>query len=72
MSARWRRRWVGAIGEVVASTGTDTVGLGYGEIGVFAGMTAARAALQGPFLVRDRRPDTCLALRGDIPTAVDG
>jgi predicted amidohydrolase len=60
------------MGQVVVSTGINTVGLVYGDIDVFQGMAAARAALQGPFLIRDRRPDTYLALRGDIPTAVDG
>jgi predicted amidohydrolase len=63
---------VDPFGEVVATTGTDTVGLVYADIDVFGGMAAARAALQGPFFVRDRRPDTYLALRGEILTAVDG
>jgi predicted amidohydrolase len=60
------------LGDVVVSTGTDTVGLVYAEIDVFGRMAAARAALQGPFLIRDRRPDTYLALRGERPIAVDG
>jgi predicted amidohydrolase len=60
------------LGDVVISSGTDMVGLVYGDIDVFGGMAAARAALLGPFLVRDRRPDTYLALRGERPTVVDG
>jgi hypothetical protein len=32
----------------------------------------ARAATQGPFLVRDRRPETYKVLSGELPVAIDG
>jgi predicted amidohydrolase len=63
---------INPVGEVVATTGTETVGLVTAEIDVFGGMADARAAMQGAFLVRDRRPDTCLVLGGELPVAVDG
>jgi predicted amidohydrolase len=63
---------INPVGEVVATTGTETVGLVTAEIDVFGGMADARAAMQGAFLVRDRRPDTYLVLGGELPVAVDG
>jgi predicted amidohydrolase len=63
---------INPVGEVVATTGTETVGLVTAEIDVFGGMADARAAMQGAFLVRDRRPDTYKVLGGELPVAVDG
>jgi predicted amidohydrolase len=63
---------INPVGEVVATTGTETVGLVTADIDVFGGMADARAAMQGAFLVRDRRPDTYLVLGGELPVAVDG
>jgi predicted amidohydrolase len=63
---------INPVGEVVATTGTETVGLVTAEIDVFGGMADARAAMQGAFLVRDRRPDTYQVLSGELPVAVDG
>jgi predicted amidohydrolase len=63
---------INPVGEVVATTGTETVGLVTAEIDVFGGMADARAAMQGAFLVRDRRPDTYQVLSGQLPVAVDG
>lgn len=59
-------------GRVVVTTGIESVGLAYADVDIFAGMAAARTALQGAFLVRDRRPDTYRALRGELPIEVDG
>ncbi len=60
------------VGEVVVSSGTETVGLVTADIDVFGGMADARAAMQGAFLIRDRRPDTYLVLSGEREVAVDG
>ncbi|MCW2598412.1 MAG: putative amidohydrolase [Frankiales bacterium] len=63
---------ISPVGEVVVTTGTETVGLVTAEIDVFGGMADARAAMGGAFLIRDRRPDTYLALSGEREIAVDG
>ncbi len=60
------------VGEVVVSSGTETVGLVTADIDVFGGMADARAAMQGAFLIRDRRPDTYLVLSGEREVAIDG
>ncbi len=60
------------LGDVVASSGNTRVGLTYATIDVQGGMADARAAVQGAFVVRDRHPETYRALRGELPTVIDG
>jgi predicted amidohydrolase len=58
-------------GRVVATSGTLRPGLAMIDIDIRAGIAEANA-VQGANLVRDRRPDTYLALNGEIPPAIDG
>jgi predicted amidohydrolase len=63
---------VDPFGDVIATTGTDTVGLVHATVDVQGRIRDARASTQGPHLIRDRRPETYKALRGEIPIAIDG
>jgi predicted amidohydrolase len=63
---------VDPLGRVVATTGTDRVGLVFADVDVAAGIRAACAVGQGAYLVRDRRPETYKALAGTLPIAIDG
>jgi predicted amidohydrolase len=63
---------VDPLGRVVATTGTDRVGLVFADVDVAAGIRAACALGQGAYLVRDRRPETYKALAGTLPIAIDG
>jgi predicted amidohydrolase len=63
---------VDPFGDVVVSTGTEIVGLVHATVDLQGTIGDARAATQGPFLVRDRRPETYKALSGAIPIAIDG
>lgn len=63
---------VDPFGEVIASTGTEVIGLVHATVDVQGRIGDARASTQGPFLIRDRRPETYRALRGEIATVIDG
>lgn len=63
---------VDPLGDIVATSGNERVGLTIATIDVQGGIAAARAATQGAFLIRDRRPETYRAMNGEIPTVVDG
>lgn len=63
---------VDPLGDVVATTGTEMTGLVHATVDVQGRIADARAATQGPFLIRDRRPETYRALRGELPTVIDG
>lgn len=63
---------VDPFGDVVASSGTEKVGLTFAEIDVRQGLASASAVNQGTFLIRDRRPETYKILAGLSPVAVDG
>jgi predicted amidohydrolase len=60
------------LGDVVATSGDSGVGLTLASIDVEGGIAEAYAAWEGPYLVRDGRPETYLALRGELPTVIDG
>jgi predicted amidohydrolase len=60
------------LGRVVATTGMSDSGLALATVDVQAGIAAALAHGQGARLVRDRRPETYLAMQGTLPTAIDG
>ena len=64
-------RIVDPLGQVLATTGS-TEGLAVATIDVREGIQQAAAALMGARIVRDRHPDAYRALRGEIPTAIDG
>jgi predicted amidohydrolase len=63
---------VDPLGRIVASSGTTASGLTIATVDIKAGIAAASAQTTGPRLVRDRRPETYKALRGEIPIAIDG
>jgi len=63
---------VDPLGEVVATTGTSDAGLAIATVDLVAGLAAARVANLGAFLIRDRRPETYRALRGELPIEIDG
>lgn len=63
---------VDPLGRVVASSGTTDSGVTLATIDVQAGIADAMARGQGPRLIRDRRDDTYVALRGEHPIAIDG
>jgi predicted amidohydrolase len=63
---------VDPFGDVIATTGTKTTGLVHATVDVQGRIGDARAFTQGPFLIRDRRPETYKALRGEIPITIDG
>jgi predicted amidohydrolase len=63
---------VDPFGDVIATTGTDMTGLVHATVDVQGRIGDARAATQGPFLIRDRRPETYKALRGELPIVIDG
>jgi predicted amidohydrolase len=59
-------------GDVVATTGTDKVGLVFADIDIKSGLAEASAINQGAFLIRDRRPETYKILTGQASAVVDG
>lgn len=63
---------VNPLGEVVVTSGHAGVGLTLATIDIEGGIADAYAAWEGPYLVRDGRPETYLALRGALPTVIDG
>jgi predicted amidohydrolase len=63
---------VDPFGDVVATTGTDGVGLAFADIDIRAGLAEASAINQGAFLIRDRRAETYKILTGQASVAVDG
>jgi predicted amidohydrolase len=58
-------------GRVVETTGMFTPGLAIADIDISGGIAEANA-MQGARLVRDRRPDTYLAMSGELAPVVDG
>lgn len=58
-------------GRVVKTTGMFTPGLAIADIDISGGIAEANA-MQGARLVRDRRPDTYLAMSGELAPVVDG
>jgi predicted amidohydrolase len=60
------------LGRVVATTGMSESGLALATVDVQAGIAAALAHGQGARLIRDRRPETYLAMQGALPAAIDG
>ncbi|MEN2740644.1 carbon-nitrogen hydrolase family protein [Microbacterium sp. X-17] len=60
------------LGRVIASTGFSDEGLVMAEIDVRGGIADAMAKSLGARALRDRRSDTYLAIRGEIPIAIDG
>jgi predicted amidohydrolase len=60
------------LGRVVATTGMSESGLALATVDIQAGIAAALAHGQGARLIRDRRPETYLAMQGTLPTAIDG
>lgn len=63
---------VDPFGDVVASSGTDKIGLVYADVDIRDGLADASAVNQGAFLIRDRRPETYKILAGLSPVTVDG
>ena len=62
---------VDPLGRIVASSGTAS-GLVMATVDIRAGIAEAAATLNGARLVRDRRPETYQAIRGEIPITIDG
>jgi predicted amidohydrolase len=58
-------------GRVVETTGMFTPGLAIADVDISGGIAEANA-MQGARLVRDRRPDTYLAMSGELTPVVDG
>jgi len=58
-------------GRVVATTGTFEPGLAIAEVDISGGIADVNA-MHGARLIRDRRPDTYLALSGQLSPAIDG
>jgi predicted amidohydrolase len=63
---------VDPLGAVIATTGTSAPGLAVATVDIEGGIAAAYAAWEGPYLIRDRRPESYGAIRGEVPTVVDG
>lgn len=63
---------VDPLGDVIASSGNTKIGLTTAAIDIEGGVARARAAVEGAFLMRDRRPETYRALTGEIPPVIDG
>jgi predicted amidohydrolase len=63
---------VDPLGDVVATSGTQKIGLVLATVDIDEGMKRARMASQGAFLIRDRRPETYRALSGAMPIQIDG
>ena len=57
---------------MLATSGGAGVGLTLAGIEVEQGIAAAYAAWEGPYVIRDRRPETYRALSGSLPPAIDG
>jgi predicted amidohydrolase len=65
-----RSNIVDPLGNVIASTAMHAPGLAFADIDVDAGLREAIAMNQGPFVVRDRRPETYRRLAGVEPVAI--
>lgn len=72
------RRYIGAsqiispLGEVLATSGVAGPGLTLAGVELEQGIAAAYAAWEGPYLIRDRRPETYRALSGALAPVIDG
>jgi predicted amidohydrolase len=58
-------------GRVVATTGVSNPGIAIADVDISGGIAEANS-MQGARLVRDRRPDTYLAMSGQLAPAIDG
>jgi predicted amidohydrolase len=63
---------VDPLGDVVATSGTDHVGLVMADIDIAGGLANAALVNQGSFLIRDRRPETYRIQNGSRPISVNG
>jgi predicted amidohydrolase len=63
---------ISPLGEVLATSGEYDAGLTFAEIEIEDGIAAAYAAWEGPYLIRDRRPDTYGVLGGALAPVIDG
>lgn len=63
---------VDPLGQVVATSGTTDSGITYADVDVQGGIADAMSRGQGARIVRDRRPETYRALRGELPAVIDG
>jgi predicted amidohydrolase len=63
---------VDPMGAIVATSGTDNVGLVLAEIDIRGSLANAATLTSGPFLIRDRRPETYRILSGQAAVLVDG
>jgi predicted amidohydrolase len=63
---------VSPLGEVLATSGAAGIGLTIATVDIEAGIAQAYAAWEGPYLIRDGRPETYRALRAEIPCVIDG
>lgn len=63
---------VGPLGEVVARSRGGEAGLTLADVELEQGIAAAYAAWEGPYVIRDRRPETYRALSGALAPAIDG
>lgn len=65
-------RIIDPIGNVLVSSGITHAGLVMAEIDINEGLANARILNHGPFLIRDRRPETYRALNGDLAINIGG
>jgi predicted amidohydrolase len=63
---------INPLGKVVASTGTDHIGLAFADVDIPGGIQESYTVSWGANIVRDRRPETYKALAGTLPIAIDG
>jgi predicted amidohydrolase len=63
---------VDPVGRAVASTGLYESGLAFADIDVAGGLAEVSAMLQGPYVVRDRRPETYRRTSGIDPILIEG
>jgi predicted amidohydrolase len=63
---------VSPLGQVLATSGERDAGLTVADIEIEDGIAAAYTAWEGPYLIRDRRPDTYGVLSGALAPVIDG
>lgn len=63
---------VDPVGDVVATSGTDHVGLVIVDVDIRQGLVNGGRLHMGSFLIRDRMPETYRVLNGSVPVVVDG
>jgi predicted amidohydrolase len=67
-----RSQIVNPLGDVITTTGGSGIGLTTATVEIEAGIAAAYARWEGPYVVRDRRPETYRTLRGELAPVIDG